>query len=370
MSSEWTHFDIASCVDMGPRGQGAAVDRSLLDVVPPPPAADIQKLEETAARHRVLILRGGAVIAITTLISVGGALLIHALAAGVLVVGFWFPSWIGFNAAGRSNRAGPPDSGGAPGGFSILGDGPDDNAPPAPQLAEILGNSPTGTGGLPVRLPSLPEPTAAQMAAQLAAPTEPLPVFSGDLGTVALARVTPQSVVPDTLVVAPPSAPLAGLEQPLAGGTRGLPARGTGAGDGGGDDERIFPLLKGDGSGGSGAGGFGTGTGRGRGSGIDRGLSAADRQPQLLTMNSGVTDFSLPLKYQLKPPEKSVRVTIAVAADGSIRSVTLVQSCGITEVDQMACDYVKTSFRFSPAYRAGKAVPFDFPFEFSFKPFD
>src|SRR5437763_1329832 len=99
--SELMHEDIQLLAAAGDdRFAKGEVHRALADVVPPPPGADVEKLEQTAARHRVLIFRGGAVIALTTLISVGGALLIHAVAAGVLVIGLWFPSWIGARAGG------------------------------------------------------------------------------------------------------------------------------------------------------------------------------------------------------------------------------------------------------------------------------
>jgi hypothetical protein len=35
----------------------------------------------------------------------------------------------------------------------------------------------------------------------------------------------------------------------------------------------------------------------------------------------------------------------------------------------MLRDYVLATFRFSPAFRAGKAVSSEFPLEFSFQPF-
>jgi TonB family protein len=336
--------------------RGLLAQRGLLDIVPHPPGADREKLEQIAAHHRVLILRGGAVIAITTVISVGGALLIHALAAGVLVIGFWFPAWVGFHPGGKSNLAGPPDTGGSAGGFSILGDGPDANAPPAPQLAEIFGNSPSGAGGLPAHLPVLPESTPSPTAARLAATAEPLPVVSGDLGSVMIVGVAAAPALPEGLAVAPPTAVVTGPADQTGGGIRGQPARGTGEGDGGGDADRIFPLLKGDGTGGPGGGGRGTGSGGGRGSGIDRGMSAADKKAQQLDTGPG---FSLPPPLQMKPPEKDVTVKVHIGADGNITDVTVVESSGIKEVDQAACDCVKAFFKYSPAYKSGKPVPFD-----------
>jgi hypothetical protein len=351
-------FEADGC-DPGPR---AGAKQGLSNVIPHPPGADFDKLEQIATRHRVLIWRGGAVIAITTVISVGGALLIHALAAGVLVVGFWFPAWIGLRTGGRTDGAGLADSGGSPGGYSILGEGPDDNAPPAPQLAEILGDSPAGTGVLPAILPTLPEATPVQQASQLAL-AEPLPVVSGDLGSVLLVRADPAPALPDTLVVAPPTALVTGPADPIGGGIKGLPARGTGEGDGGGDEERIFPLLRGDGSGGSGRGGVGTGSGKGRGSGIDRGMSAADRPAQYLDDRG--PGFALPAGLRGATAYKNLKMCLHLRSDGSIAGVTVAQSCGDRDVDQEACDYVKAFLSFSPEYVAGKAVETDYEYTYS-----
>ena len=342
----------------------APVALGLREVVPAPPQVEAEKLASVSARHRVLLVRAGAVIAVTTLISVGGALLIHLLLAGVIAVGFWFPGTLSGDKRGPA-LPGIADVGGSPGGFTILGNGPDDNAAPAPEAPTVLGNP---TPGMADTLPKLPEslaPTSTVVPAMVAMPAPALPDLSGTFIQPPQAAPSATATPLPAVTVAPPGVANAGASSL----TPGMPARGTEAGDGGGDDDRMMSLVKGDGGPGSGGGGVGSGRGMGRGNGINRGLSAADREPQLLSLSRNA-NFTLPLKYQLKPPEKSVRLILAVAADGSIAAVRLDQSCGISELDQMVSDYVLANFQFSPAYRAGKAIAAEFPFEMSFKPFD
>lgn len=340
----------------------APVALGLREVVPAPPHVEAEQLAAVSARHRVLLVRAGAVVAITTLISVGGALLIHMLLAGVIALGFWFPGKLPGDKRGAA-LPGIADVGGSPGGFTMLGNGPDDNAPPAPEAPKVIGNpSPGMTGALP-SLPDTLSPPSPALPAIAALPAPALPDLSG---TFQPPQVAP-AAAPASLRVQVASPGTADAGTPSL--NPGMPARGTDAGDGGGEEDRMMSLVKGDGSAGSGGGGVGAGRGAGRGNGINRGLSAADREPQLLSLSRN-SNFTLPLKYQMKPPEKSVRLIIAVGADGSIASVQLDQSCGIREVDQMVSDYVVANFQFSPAYRAGKAIPAEFPFEMSFKPFD
>jgi len=342
----------------------APMAEGLRAIVPLPPEADWEKLERESSRHRVLLIRTTAVIAISTVISIGGALLLHALFAGLVVVGVYFP-WLVPAAKGGRMLAGAPDLGGSPGGFTILGDGPDDNAPSS-ELPPSPGSETFAAMRAIPAAPPLPEATSAQMAADVSAPLAPLPPTPG-LGEVHIAppvRALAASTATD-LVVSPPAAGIAG-----APSAQPAPTRGTGAGNGGGDaDEPVFGLLKGDGSGGRGAGGTGAGFGGGRGGGIDRGLSAADRQAMVLNQASEGADYTLPPKYQNHPPARSVQLILTIAADGSITAVKIDQSCGITEVDELLRDYVLATFRFSPAFRAGKAISSEFPLEFSFQPF-
>ncbi len=330
----------------------ASVVRDLRAVVPAQAEADVGELERVAARHRVLLIRTGAVIAVSTVISVTGALFFHAVLGGIIIIGVWFPNWVGL-AKGAQVLARPADMGGSPGGFTMLGLGPDDNAPPA-ERAPVM-------PGVPVRgpaeaLPQLPEASSAQMAAAPFMRAEPLFSTTSDLGT-ALVNPPPERLpsVPGVRVAAPGATPTA---ESAVSGVPGMPARGTGMGNGGGDEDRIIdPFSKrGDGSGGTGSGGIGRGIGSGRGNGIDRGMSAADRPAQLLNQSSNAPSLTLPMKYQMRPPEKDVMLCIALAADGTITSVKVEQSCGYAEVDEIVREHVLATYRFSPEYQGGKAV--------------
>ncbi len=312
------------------------VPNDLREIVPLPAPADTGKLEDESSHHRVLFVRGGAVIAVTTLIAVGGALLIHALLAGVIVVGTFFP-WSQNRGGGSPGKNSSSDT---PGSFSVLGSGPADNAPPSPSPVYTAGTPNAGIPAPPV-LAALPEISPRDAAAQLVQPASPdLPVTA--LGSV---HVSPPTPVANALNIAPPqNAGTASIA-----GTPGTPARGSAAGNGGGDDDGgSFTWVKGGGLGGS----------NGEGTGLDRGFSAADRSPQQIGFNGPENSFTLPTKYQINPPKQSVLFTLTIAPDGSIAAIHLDQSCGIPDVDELAKAYI-LSTRWSPGYKAGKAVTSD-----------
>jgi hypothetical protein len=198
---------------------------------------------------------------------------------------------------------------------------------------------------LPALTP-LPEADSRQAAAQMMQASAP------ELPVSPLGSVRTEVKVPFTGGVGEAPGGLAGRPGEARGGS------GKSEGGAGEGEEPAFDLVT----------GGGRNRGNGRGNGIDRGAST-DRQPQLLTFAAN-SDFTLPMKYQFHPPEKSVKFKITVAADGAISEVKLDQSCGVEDIDTLARAYVIANLRFSPAYRAGKAVEGEFPFEISFKPFD
>jgi hypothetical protein len=321
--------------------EGAAlpVDGHLTEIVPTPAPADTDKLEEEATRHRVLLVRGGAVIAITTLIAVGGALLIHFFIASIVAVGLLFP-W--FSASTNSGGGNGREADLSPAAFSIPVNDVEPSGPPSQAATPAIG-TPNAVLPAPPALAPLPETSSRDMTAQLLQTNLP-PLPDNTFGSVrVLANLPAQAAT-------------------TAGNPSGNPAaRGIAASNGEAPDgEQGFNWVPGGGS----------GKGRGAGSGIDRGMSAADRKPQLLAFNGGTTALQLPLKYQIKPPERSVKFNLTIAPDGSIAAIHLEQSCGIAEVDALAESYIQGNLRFSPAYKAGKAVAGEFPFEISFKPFD
>jgi hypothetical protein len=323
-------------------------------LVPAPGDPDLPRLEAEATRHRRLLVRAGAVIAVSTVVSVGGALLIHMCLGGVVAVGLLYspPAWTG----GGHALVGAPDNGGSPGGFMVLGDGPDDNAPPAaeaPTAARVMPKS--AAVGVPSvsDLPPLPEKPAAARATEMAAPLMPALPSMG-LGTVQVSGVKSGPTAPESSAVTSED----------TRGVVGAGPRGTGAGDGGGDEDRPLGLFRGDGNGGRGGGGRGRGIGSGHGNGIDRGMSAADREAHFLGFRDTGFKLQVPPKYQDTLNKHPVTVTISISAEGAVTDVRVVDSCGIAEVDEMWRTYVLLNARFTPEYHDGKPVASELPFSF------
>jgi hypothetical protein len=125
-----------------------------------------------------------------------------------------------------------------------------------------------------------------------------------------------------------------------------------------------------------GGGGTGTGAGTGAGkdfmlsNGLDRGYSAADRDPQLLSDDPSTSKikFVLPDKYISSPPDKDIELILTILPNGKIGDIRVAQSCGVPELDELYADYVRRTKRFSPGYKAGKAVTKEFPLGFMFHP--
>ena len=328
---------------------------TLAAMLPARVSRDFQKLRKVVTRHRVIILNRGAVIAITTLVAVGTALLIHAMIAGVVIWGILFPIRP-LRGDGKTFR-GEPDNGGSPSAFAVSmstsegapAAGLPDQAPTAQPFTEALAALPT-LPELPFR--NLPEPLET---IPLPMPNLPQP---DDRGSI---KVTLPSAVAARVAAANDATP---REATLPTG-RGNP-NSTNVAYGGFDDEPVFGLGRGDGNG----NGRGRGIGNGAGNGVDRGPSAASRSAAILNSAEASRDLAVPLKYQLKPPEKPVLMRIDVRADGTIGNVTVTGSCGVEELDELVREYSRLYLRFSPAYQNGKAVPSTFEYGHSFRPFD
>jgi hypothetical protein len=356
--------DLAAAFDPAALEGEPRPDAALRAVVPAAPVPDFARLQEEAAAHRVLILRRGAVIAVTTLVSIGGALLVHAAVAGLFVAGAWWGPGVTLT---RGTDGDGSSEGGA--GVILVDGGPLSGMAdiPAANPARVLGlpDAPVGRADspvVPVLPPSLSESTPPTVAVAPPAVAPLLPAVPSDLGTVRVPAPVrpPVSAVPDAVVVAPPESPpivptaRSEAEAPAATGARvsvanprgRAVARGTPFGEDDFGDEPVFSLLKGDGS------GQGRGSGRGKGNGLDRGLSAANSEPQVLLAPS----FHLPMQYQLKPPPRGVGVEIQVLANGEIGTITVVQSCGFPDLDALFVAHVRATYRFRPGFRQGKAV--------------
>ena len=334
-------------------GLPASSGPGLLSVGPSHVQSDFRKLRKAVHRHRVVILRRGAVVAVTTLVSIGGALLLHALFAGLFAWGIYFPWGI---SLGDGRRAGTPDQGGAPSvAFVAAEEMPAAAGSDSPDLRNLLG-TPSELAATPVDLPELPDRLTApspSVASEVSLDLSPVE----ELGSVKVP--TPPSVsrnIAENVV----SAAQTGDARP--GVTVGRPGP-VNVAQGGFADERVFSLRSGDGT------GRGRGIGDGVGNGIDRGMSAANRPAQPLN-GTGARLFRLPADYELKPPEKNVRLALQILPDGSIGEITLTQSCGVPEIDELVRAHVRATMQFSPAFRDGKAVTSEFLYSQLFRPFD
>lgn len=319
---------------------------ALLAVAPAAPAVDEEKLEEAAARHRVLLMRTGAVIALTSIIAVAGALVIHLLAAGVIVVGLMIP-WHA-KSGGQGHPAGAEQAGPG-GGALILGDPlAQDSAAP-----EMPGATPIQNAAAPLNaavLPPLPPSTPVDPLIAVASDPMPLSVPAiDDPGTVHVHVPVPVGVKASPLP-AKVAAVQPDLRSAAGSGTRG----GNGSRAGGETGEPRYDLRAGDGTKTVGAGGRVVGgAGSGSGNGHDYGESAADRDAQIL--DNFIGDI-LPSKYRAHLPTKNVTLEVTVDADGTISKVVVKESCGIPEVDELYRQAAYAGLRCRPKVEAGQAV--------------
>ena len=75
-----------------------------------------------------------------------------------------------------------------------------------------------------------------------------------------------------------------------------------------------------------------------------------------------------PQEAEMRGEHGAVVVVIHVSEAGLAAGVDVVESSGITSLDQAAVVAVR-KWRFHPALREGRAVPFDMPFRFIFEPY-
>ena len=315
--------------------------------------ADSAKLEREVSRHRVLIVRTTAVIAVTTLISVGGALFIHAMFAGVFIFGLFFNWGLAALPAGTSGKS--ADAGGADGEIMVIHDSPNAGDPTRParpagtQLPNVLAALPLAA------LPALPEATPVQLALAPPMQTPDVPIAPPqDLGTVKVpvpANLVKQPTPEGLVVSAPASAEAATAASPAGRTSAAALATGTDFGD----DEPVLRIYK-DGTGGSGGGSGparGRGLGSGRGTGIDRGASGADR-PEPVVLDNPQPDQT-PAWFQYNPPKQAVTLSVMVMENGAVGDITIVASSGRPEVDAYYRN-VLAGWKYSPAVVGGRRV--------------
>ncbi len=334
-----------------------------------------RRLEEQSSGHRVLILRTGAVIAVTSVVAIAGAILIHLFMAGVIVIGMLI-RWHG--AGGGSDQAAGANHIGAEGGALILGSPLADSQRPgagSPGAAISKATVPARAVVLPPLEPLPALATAEAIFAPDAAP--PLPPDAGSLepgNPVIVPPVLPKVVarvdVPPAITPATPQpndhANAAAGAGSAAAALQNPGIAGRGNSDDGNDDEPLFNPLGGNGTKTVGEGGRVIGdAGRGSGKGFDRGLSAADRQIQILRQ---AADPDVPITYRAKLIGKKVDTAVKVEADGTVSGVRVTGSCGIAEVDEICRQDILLSIRCSPRIQGGKPIADELEYGIDFGP--
>ncbi|WP_428492600.1 energy transducer TonB [Rhodopila sp.] len=106
-------------------------------------------------------------------------------------------------------------------------------------------------------------------------------------------------------------------------------------------------------------------------------LAGTDSESNAVALGPNIVPASPDDRFRnrppIYPPEAEIRgehgtvlVMIHVSEDGLASSVDVAQSSGVEVLDRAAVDAVR-KWRFRPAVRQGRAVPFDMPFRFVFE---
>jgi TonB family protein len=378
----------------------AALPDDLLAVTPTPPPVDVEELEDVAAHHRVLILRRGAVIAVSTLLSIGGALLLHSILGGAFLAALFFGPGISPLDTGSGSGGDAASEGGKGRGYMMLADAGDAQGatkagtPTATPdaIASLLRADPTPQQPvLPPALATPPSPLAqpgiAPVDVHTLMPTPPTaaPEVPPDFGTVTIKPPvrTPQPAPAEELRILPPDlqpkpAPPVAADSPtpatpapapnpnVRAVASGFPAAGaTGPrgnfGEADDGDEELPSMLN------SKAGGPGKGNGRGRGmgGGLDRGPSGADRPEPIVLDNPMPSAAEQPSWIRANPPKNAVVFHVRILETGAIGDIELVASSGRAEVDAYYRDVI-ARWKYGPAIKGGR--PFAAVIPLSFDP--
>jgi len=331
------------------------VGEALLAAAPIGPDVDEEQLEYAAARHRVLLMRTGAVIALTSLIAIGGALLLHLLAAGVIVIGLLIP-W--HSPSGGSGHAAGAANSGPGGGALILGNPLADAGPAAAPSAVLPANSAPVPAAL--SLPPLPAPTASVTVQPPASPETPFTV--SDLGTLHIAAPTP--VTPAIPANALATASVASVSATPSIGRAGAANATAGSPEG----EALFSLNAGDGTKTTGAGGRIIGDpGRGTGNGHDYGDSAASRHARIQRWPDPA-NIAPKIVEVLRQKKKGVVLQLTIEPDGRVSAVKVAESCGYPDVDELIRADTYATMLWSPAFEQGKPIRSQETYTYDFDP--
>ncbi len=336
------------------------VDAELRSVIAPPVILSVEELAREFDRQRVVIAQGPAAIPLHWLFSIGGAVLLHLILAGLFILACLYVVGVSNKTHGTWSAEA---EGGSGAGYMVMGTGQQGEPALSGDIADLLAKAHEASADQSI--PALTTPRDAPPKTpleELASAPQPeiigMPRSTADLGTI---RTRP-SAVPRTPAVdvnniaAPPVAsrathndvdPTAIASAAGKTGTRaGSPTPGPGSG-GSDDDEPIYDkVMK------AGTGGAGNGHGKGSGEGNERGNSGANNEsPQVLES----PPLQLPLGWELHPPKHSAKFDVVVLANGKAGEIKLVQSCGDPDIDALIKANI-ARYRFRPAYLAGQAI--------------
>ena len=314
------------------------IDARLLNVVRPPKPIDFHALEEEASRHRLILMRTGAVISVTALASIFGAFLYHAVIVGVL--------WAGALMMPAQDRGGSRGVSLDTGGGIMTSDG--QNAPSAsPAPAQVT--SPAAAVAMPKAPPVVqPLPSPDQVAMNTFNNEEPAPdiiaIPGGEtaLGHLKMPIPQPSVVAPPEPIISPPNRSenvMPVTPAPVASVAKS--ATGMGAGGTGDDDEEPISLLR-----------AGAGSGTDGRSGRGHGHLVGGDLPE-----PGVLDGPL-LAMKLTAPPKNDHMTydVTVAPDGTVLQVKLTESSGEADLDELYRRQILTHWTFRAAHVNGKYI--------------
>ena len=323
----------------GSEPETRAVDPLLLKVVPPPKPIDFPALEEEASRHRLILMRTGAVISVAALVSIAGAFLYHAMLVGIL--------WAGAMFMPAQDRGGSRGAALETGGGIMTSEAPSgpSAAPATPPSAAAA------VTALPVVPPVVqPLPSPNQVAMNTLNNEEPTPdIIAIPGGETALGHLK-EPLPPRPAVVAPPEPiilpPNRSESLPLVAPVKSAntPANNSsvmGAGGTGDDDEAPISLLR-DGA------GSGTDGRSGRGHGHLMGGDLPEPQPR------DTPGLEMPLTAPPKHDHMTYEVT--VAADGTLLDVKLKESSGEADLDELWRLQILRKWKFYAAHVNGKFI--------------
>ncbi len=315
------------------------IDARLLNVVHPPKPIDFHALEEEASRHRLILMRSGAVISLAALVSIFGAFLYHAAIVGVL--------WAGTLMMPAQDRGGSRGVSLDTGGGIMTSDGPSSpSASPAPGPVP----SPVAAAVAMPKAPPVvqPLPSPDQVAMNTLNNEEPAPdIIAIPGGETALGHLKtplpqPSVVAPPEPIISPPNrsenvAPV--TPAPVASVAKS--ATGAGAGGTGDDDEAPISLLR-DGA------GSGTDGRSGRGHGHLMGGDLPEPGP--------LETPDLQMKLTVPPKKDHMTYDVLVAPDGSVLQVKLTESSGEADLDELWRRQILTHWKFRAAHVNGKYI--------------